>query len=154
MQLSPFLHSRTTIHRRKNYGGGSGGLAPWILKFDIFLWNVLQYRFFFQFREGKWNFITFDPPGKSHYCPPWKKSFRRPCQHSHQQLGAPPRFWNLAFSYEILAEVFFLVSRGKNEILPLLAPQEKSIIDPHNPSDAYASIRSSSSVHRVLQAWK
>ena len=93
-------------------GVGSGAMAPSILKFYIFLPNVLQKYGFLSFEWWKCNFTTsgpsckiiLDPPLENPLsaipcknifgpplenpllAPPWKKSFRRPCLGVHAHL--------------------------------------------------------------------
>jgi len=60
-----------------------GALAS--LDFEI----ISKKRLFFQFRGVKNKFHHIWPPleknlGKIPYCPPWKKSFRRPCHQLSQ----------------------------------------------------------------------
>jgi len=79
---SHFFHSRISTGD-KVMGVGKGDLGlPWILKYDIFLWNFYQKRFFSSFREEKMKFhhfytpgkIVLATPGKIHYWPSPEKN--------------------------------------------------------------------------------
>ena len=70
-----FHRTKPTPGTRASERGWRRGLAPWILKFDIFLFNFQQKKaVLIVFELVKWNYTTVGPPGKNVFGHPWKKS--------------------------------------------------------------------------------
>jgi len=73
---------------------GEGLRLPgfWNLTFSYWIFSK---KGCFCFEWVEWNFTTFGPPGKIHFCPPWKQSFWHPCMQVYN-TGKSKRYTALA----------------------------------------------------------